>query len=476
MEIKPTILSEVHDQLQRTFQRAKESIRLGDYKLAFDLLETILRVEPGLDEVRRVLRQGQLEASRLRHPDLRRVLAWPRVIWTAKLKGPGLLKHGKLVEALDLAEKAMKLDPTHPLSIAFLAKALDSARLYDMAKETVQLGLREQRDNVRLLEMLASLHQKTDQAEEALKILERLCRLNPEDQKAQSRFRQATALVTMKRSRWEDAGSYREVIKDEEEAQVLEQKERLVAHDAEAMGVLIRDAEKAVGEQPTHANHRRLADLYRKNGDFDKALEQYNLVVEKTGTLDPVIDQAITGVLCERFDDAIAQWQAFAEQEPDKQDEAEQNIQAIRQQKAETVFTRTKQRVERYPNDVESRFALAELYWQQKQMDEALRHFQMSQRNPRFKLQAELYIAKCMAAKGMLDMAADQLREALASSKSMNATRKEILYDLGLLYEQLGYQAESATCFKEIFAADVNYRDVGKRLEASYGASKGTEQ
>jgi hypothetical protein len=69
---------------------------------------------------------------------------------------------------------------------------------------------------------------------------------------------------------------------------------------------------------------------------------------------------------------------------------------------------------------------------------------------------------------GMLDLAMEQLEGASREIASMDAMKKEILYNLGLVYEQLGEGEKSLGCMKQIYQADYGYKDVAKRVESSY--------
>jgi hypothetical protein len=53
----------------------------------------------------------------------------------------------------------------------------------------------------------------------------------------------------------------------------------------------------------------------------------------------------------------------------------------------------------------------------------------------------------------------------------MDATKKEITYNLGLVYEQMGDAEKSIACMKQIYEADYGYRDVAPRVESSYAKS-----
>ena len=50
----------------------------------------------------------------------------------------------------------------------------------------------------------------------------------------------------------------------------------------------------------------------------------------------------------------------------------------------------------------------------------------------------------------------------------MNEMRKEILYLLATLLEQSGRTSEAVARFKEIYQADINFKDVGEKINRSY--------
>jgi len=83
-------------------------------------------------------------------------------------------------------------------------------------------------------------------------------------------------------------------------------------------------------------------------------------------------------------------------------------------------------------------------------------------------LKAMNVLGCCYGELGMLDLAMKQLEEASREILSMDAMKKEIVYNLGLVYERMGEGAKSLACMKEIYEADYGYRDVARRVETSY--------
>ena len=50
----------------------------------------------------------------------------------------------------------------------------------------------------------------------------------------------------------------------------------------------------------------------------------------------------------------------------------------------------------------------------------------------------------------------------------MDTTKKEIVYNLGLVYERMAEGDKSLACMKQIYEVDYGYRDVARRVESSY--------
>jgi len=68
----------------------------------------------------------------------------------------------------------------------------------------------------------------------------------------------------------------------------------------------------------------------------------------------------------------------------------------------------------------------------------------------------------------MYDISIKQLSDALADLVAMDNTKKEILYEKGLIHTEIGDKEAALECFKQIYEVDYGYRDVAKRVEASY--------
>ena len=77
-------------------------------------------------------------------------------------------------------------------------------------------------------------------------------------------------------------------------------------------------------------------------------------------------------------------------------------------------------------------------------------------------------LGRCYGELGMLDLATKQLEEASKEILPMDAMKKEIVYNLGLIYQRTGDQEKSLACMKQIYEVEHGYKDVATRVENSY--------
>jgi tetratricopeptide (TPR) repeat protein len=83
-------------------------------------------------------------------------------------------------------------------------------------------------------------------------------------------------------------------------------------------------------------------------------------------------------------------------------------------------------------------------------------------------------LGRCYRELGMLDLAVKQLDEAAREILTMDPMKKEIIYNLGLVYEQMGDAQNSIACMKQIYEVESGYRDVADRVESSYLSARGS--
>ena len=139
-----------------------------------------------------------------------------------------------------------------------------------------------------------------------------------------------------------------------------------------------------------------------------------------------------------------------------------------KRKRAELLVAEAQARVEGNPTDLHLRYELGQHLARAARYREAVPELQRARQNPNARLKAMNLLGRCYRELGMLDLAAKQLSDAAGEIASMNASKKEIVYHLGLVYEQMGDTARAIDCMKQVYDADSGYRDVAARVEASY--------
>jgi tetratricopeptide (TPR) repeat protein len=178
-----------------------------------------------------------------------------------------------------------------------------------------------------------------------------------------------------------------------------------------------------------------------------------------TGGADPQIDRAVSGAYLRKLDFEIAQFEAAGDTE---------HATAWRKEKEDFQLEDTKDKVARYPNDLLFRFDLGVLMFERKELNEAIQHFQLAQRNPQRRIRALYYLGLCFKEKGQNDIAIEQLQKAASELPVMDDTKKDILYELGELCEASNKPEQALGYFKEIYGVDISFRDVSKKIEQFY--------
>ena len=126
-------------------------------------------------------------------------------------------------------------------------------------------------------------------------------------------------------------------------------------------------------------------------------------------------------------------------------------------------------RVDQNPTDPQLRFELGTALYNSGDLSAAIPHLQQATRNPHIRTKVLLTARpRCFKAKGMFDLSIKQLSDALSDLHAMDNIKKEVLYEKGLIHEEMGDKASALDCFKQIYEVDYGYRDVAQRVESSY--------
>lgn len=450
-------MKDISKRCRELYQRGDKAFKQKNFPFAVEMFRELLKVEPAFGEARTKLRKAQFAATNGGNVGgLAKFMASISNTFSIGMKGPKLLKSGDYKAALDMAEAAMTKNPTDLKALKFLAAAAHQAKLANAEVEALKLVQKYYPDNLESLKELAEAYKAANLFDEMVETYQTLCRLKPNDLGLVNDMKAATAYAAMNRGKWEEANSYRDIIKDKDKAKELEQMEMGVARDAETLAAMIESFEAKMAESENIQGRKRLAELYYQGENLDQALANYERVVELSGTAEPAIAAAIIEVKVAQIDQQIAA----------TDDEAA--LKALEVQKEEALYCHAESMVKRFPNDPSYRFDFGQALFNRGEYTKALAELQQSQRNPRFKAIAGRLMGQCFFERGQLDMAIDQFNTVLEELKVMNDDKKETLYNLGLALEAQEKGEEAMEVYKQIFQADVAFRDIDARINAFY--------
>lgn len=446
--------------------KAVAAIELRNFGYAISLLQGILKQEPEFLTGRQLLRRIEVTKSKAVRKRTFTISTAPIAIMKAQRemkKDPA--------RAVEMIEKVLENEPYHKQANLALKEAAVAAGWLELGLFALETLLEENPRDARSLRELARLHKELGEPEKEAEVYDRISEINPLDSEALRLGKDASARASMKSGGWTQAVSYRDLIKDKEVAISLEQQGR--------MKLAGESLDQQIGE--TYERHQaepenvvlavRLASLYEEKQDLESASAWYQYVCDLTKGADTGIVRKISDMKIKQLDREITQHEEFLAL-PVLNDELRgqksQELKAAKQKRVEVLIADARDCVARNPTDLQLRFELAEQLLKAGQLREALPELQRARQNPTARLKAMNLLGRCYAELGMLDLAMKQLEEASKEILSMDGMKKEVVYNLGLVYERMDEREKALNCMKQIYEVDYSYKDVAQRVESSY--------
>jgi len=461
-------LNDLPRDLRMLFTRGSDALQRDNFDYAIDLFNQILAREPAIYDCRKALRTAQMRKAGGGSGFFKKMLSsassQPLVAkgHLALSKDPG--------EALKIAEQILNGDPTnsgaHKLVVE-AATALELPKTAVMSLEILAANSPKDRDvAIKWANALAD----AGQVGRAEKILADLARSFPADNELAQALKDLSARKTLDEGGYEaladGSGSYRDILKDKEQAVSLEQQNRQVKTEDVAER-LIAEYETRLKTEPKNLKlMQQLGELYTQKKQFDKALGYYEQIRASGTAGDAALERSIAETTVRRFDHQIAQLDQSAADYADK-------LAKLQAEKQAYQLAECQKRVERFPTDLQMRFELGQLYFQLGKITDAMKEFQKAQGNPHRRIQALSYLGQCFARRGINDLAATTFQDAIKEKPVFDEEKKELIYLLGSVFEKMGKREEAIAQFKLIYAVDVGYKDVGDKIDQYYASQGG---
>lgn len=457
-------LNEISRDARVLFNRGMEALQRGGPDYAITLLNQALGLEPGFYDCRKALRDAQFaKAGEGKSGFFKKMLSGagsqPQIA-KAKMalgKNPG--------EAMSIAEQILNGDPNSSGAHRIIVDAANALELPRTAVMSLEILVKNSPKDKDLVVEFAHAASSIGESARAEKILSDLLREAPDDGDLKNALKDLSARKTLTEGGYGalegGGGSFRDILKNKDEAVLLEQQNRVQKSEDVAERLIREYEERLPNELGNLKLARSLAELYTQKKQFDRALELYDRVKKSDMGNDPTLDQAIASTVAKRFDYQLEQLNPF---EPDHAAQTEK----IKADKLAFQVAECQKRVEKYPTDLAIRYEMGVLYFQTGKIGEAIQEFQKAQGNPYKRLAAMSYLAQCFAKRKMFDLAARTLQNAIKEKAVFDEEKKDLIYNLGVVLESMGKKEDAIEQFKQIYEMDAGYKDVSAKVEAFY--------
>ena len=453
--------AELPNNLKALWLKAQSAYEMKNYSYAVSLCHAVLKESSGFLDARKLARNSA--AADLVGKKKKKGLFGGSSLSLMKIPSMGKKDPEGALMAL---EKELVKDPFDGQGNDLLfdnALRLNMLNTAAFALETVRKGSPE---NTKLLHKLAEHYLARDMPDLAADVYNDIVKQDATDIDAVKGAKDATARASMKKQKWEEAQSFRDVMKSGDEAAELEAANRAAMTRDQMLDKLGKLSEEYAGDNENLALVKEIADLYEQLEDWPNAYSFYQYAYDLSNK-DVALQNKAAYMKDKAAEFQLSELKVACESDPENTELKEQYEQMLSERTSEQV-DEAQQRVDRNPTDPQLRYELGLALYNAGNHSDAIPHLQQATRNPHIRTRVLLLLGRTFRAKNMHDLAIKQLADALADLHGMDGTKKEVLYEKGLIHEDMNDKESALDSFKQIYEVDYGYRDVAKRVEESY--------
>jgi len=470
-------------------EKAAEATNRRNYDYAIELYLSACKMDPNNVIARRSLRAVENRMAQEKGSSL-----WGKTktaTMAPQLNTLFMMK--KWDSAMEKAEEILKIDPTNCGAMMTLAKSAKSAGYNACATamfedvKTMNAG----GNNKMLIEAareLAHLYELDNRVQDALDVWGYVAKQIPGDREASQKWRDLSAKsvtnIIETASKDGKRGSMARLTQTDEQKKTsakldLEKGDIKSEADLEA---IVQHTNDEIASCP---DERQLPKMYEKLGNIFKQFGRYDeskAAYENARIKDPnnpaylfkLHDLEISKMQSELkgLEPAVRAGEAAAREQYVKSRDA------FLEYRLNSYLEREKQ----YPTDSKIRFDLGSVYFDLAEKrkdkalyDEALKRFQSTFKDPKFRVESGLKLGICFDAKGQYELALKRYDETIAGfpAEIKDDKWKNVNYFKCLTLIKANKADEALKVLYEIYEVDVSFKDVGKKIE-ELEANKGS--
>ncbi|MHC4788859.1 MAG: tetratricopeptide repeat protein [Planctomycetota bacterium] len=442
------------------YSKACQAVERANYDYAVRLFRDVLRHEPDHPDARVALRGTERRRREEEGRSLLAMVVKPLHMALTALKG----KIAKPRKRLEVCEDYLESYPNSFWGLRHAAAAAAKAGLRAEAVRIYKDALRLRPEHRKALRALGNVLMEEGEVQEGLKYLTRLLNLEPRNRDLQREVRDLTATEHMSAHEMEGATSFRDLIRDKEEAERLEAAGRMTM-TVEDMRRQAEGAARDLEEHPDSVNRiLNVARLYQEGGQLTKAQD---LLREKLQAMPDnyEIREHLGDLQMLVYEEALRALAQKIQQNPDDA-EAKDRAEKLKARKQDFAVKEYTRRLKQHPTDRHVQLLLGRVEFAAGNYNEAIAAFQTASTDARYEVETSKMLGLCFMQKGQHDLALEQFEHAVHRHPDMDEVGKDLRYCQGQAYESMGESEEALKIYKRIYSQDIKFKDVAEKVEA----------
>ncbi len=450
--------------ISKLVKRAEEALNRRNYGLAIFNYIQALSIQPENIDARIKLRATQTRAASESGgaSSLKMLPAYLKAVFQTII--------GKHEQAIISAEHALTKNPGSTAAMKTLASAAEKAELFEVAAwQRQEIADKHNQEDIDNLWELVELYKQLERPAEALKCLDKISELDPDDPEVDREAKDIQAMQTTSVYREGVEKGAHAIVKDDEERQMLEMdSSKLRTDDARLKYIQYRLEHDAKERPDDHRVFLDIADVSVNLEDWDKAYDETKKYLDKAHELnstDNTVLDRMGDLEIKNMRNALRVLQAQIKANP-KAKALVARFKQDRQKLTDYEIVEFERRVKAQPLKANFHHRLGQLYFEVGRFDDAINELQQASKDPKFKIMALTTMGRCFHGQKQFDMAIDQFKRAREKQELFTKIRDP------LYFEACSHEAKgdleslknALDLYTQIYQVEINFKDVKKKV------------
>lgn len=400
-------------------------------------------------------------------------------------KAMGMMAQMKLPKAADDKQKMLNAetllahDPGNSAHMVTLIQSAHKAGFYEtvlwvgpiLLRANLDLGAKQNVNHFIVLKDIYSSIEKYDLAYQAAQLA---VQMRPNDMDLEAETKNLSALEAMQKGKYTTAKSFRDSIKNmEKQAELLEKDKDF--HNVDVLTRRAMEADEEFKKDPNDvARLKKLVAALEQTEDPEnenRAIEILNEAYERTRQF--WMRQKLGAIRLKQIMRMDRSMREDVTKNPADEDLRKEYIQ-FRKERAEQELAEFQLWAEHYPTATNIRYDVGTRLFELQRFDEAIPVFQQARSDPKYRVDAGVYLGRAFLESGFMEEAVETLKGVIEEHPQADEKAMNMRYWLGRALEQNGDTAPALKEYSRVAQIDFGYKDVQTRIKKLRSAPPAT--